>query len=65
MFIVCQRLEDHRPFQQSAQAAIPGSAKRSLFKVEAGINGILPAYGGPLHIYSVSLLSKLRFALGR
>ena len=25
-----------------------GASERSLFKVESGINGILPAYGGPL-----------------
>ena len=39
------------------------SAQRSLVKVESGINGLLPTSWAP-PIYSVSLLSKLRFALG-
>jgi len=41
---------------------IPDSAPLRLFKVEAGINGLLPTSWAP-PIYSVSLLSKLRFAL--
>ena len=42
----------------------PRSAALRLIKVESDINGILPAGGGPLHIYFVSLLIRLRFALG-
>ena len=42
---------------------LPGSAMLRLFKVQAGINGLLPTSWAP-PIYSVSLLSKLRFALG-
>ena len=34
-----------------------------LLKVESDINGSLPGGSGPLYIYFVSLLSKLRFAL--
>jgi hypothetical protein len=56
-------MEAQSPFQQSAQPVYPGSAKRSLFKFEAGINGLLPTSWAP-PIYSVSLLNKLRFALG-
>jgi hypothetical protein len=39
------------------------SAQRSLVKVEAGINGLLPTSWAP-PIYSVSLLTRLRCALG-
>ena len=42
----------------------PLSAALRLLKVECDINGILPAGGGPLHIYFVSLLIRLRCALG-
>ena len=56
-------METKSPFQQSAQPVYPGSAPQSLFKVEAGINGLLPTSWAP-PIYSVSLLNKLRFALG-
>ena len=42
----------------------PRSAALRLLKVESDINGILPAGGGPLHIYFVSLLIRLRSALG-
>src|ERR1700747_3053198 len=41
----------------------PRSAQRSLVKVEAGINGLLPTSWAP-PIYSVSLLTRLRCALG-
>ena len=43
-----------------------GASERSLFKVESGINGLLPLdkLGVP-SIYSVSRLSRLRSALGR
>jgi hypothetical protein len=40
------------------------SAALRLLKVESDINGILPARGGPLYIYFVSSLSRLRSALG-
>jgi hypothetical protein len=56
-------METKSPFQQSAQPVYPGSAPLRLFKVEAGINGLLPTSWAP-PIYSVSLLSKLCFALG-
>jgi hypothetical protein len=57
-------MERHSPLQQSRlNRPIPGSAPLRLFKVEAGINGLLPTSWAP-PIYSVSLLSKLRFALG-
>jgi hypothetical protein len=48
--------------QQSAQPVYPGSASLRLLKVEAGINGLLPTSWAP-PTYSISLLSKLRFAL--
>jgi hypothetical protein len=52
------------PLQQSTSTdPIPDSAPLRLPKVEAGINGLLPTSWAP-PIYSVSLLSKLRFALG-
>src|SRR5580698_6794576 len=56
-------METKSPFQQSAQPVYTGSAPLRLFKVEAGINGLLPTSWAP-PIYSVSLLSKLCFALG-
>jgi hypothetical protein len=40
-----------------------GSAPLHWFKLTAGINGILPASGGPPAIYSVARLSQLRCAL--
>ena len=39
-----------------------GASERSLFKVESGINGLLPTPWVP-SIYSVSRLSRLRSAL--
>ncbi len=39
------------------------SAALRLFKIESDINGILPAGGGSLYIYFVSLLSRLCSAL--
>ena len=41
------------------------SATLRLFKVESGINGLLPTSWVPSNIYSVSRLSRLRSALGR
>ena len=43
--------------------ARPKSAGRNRFKVGSGINGVLPACGGPPAIYSVPRLSRLRPAL--
>jgi len=61
-FIVCQRMECHSPFNRALQPVYPGSASLRLLKVEAGINGLLPTSWAP-PTYSISLLSKLRFAL--
>ena len=56
-------MEAHVHFNRVLNRSIPVSAPLRLFKVEAGINGLLPTSWAP-PIYSVSLLSKLRFALG-
>ena len=56
-------MEAHVHFNRVLNRSIPVSAPLRLFKVEAGINGLLPTSWAP-PIYSVSLLSKLRSALG-
>jgi hypothetical protein len=43
----------------------PRSAALRLLKVESGINGILPAGGGPLPFIPFLALSRLGSALGR
>jgi hypothetical protein len=42
-----------------------GSAPLHWFKLTAGINGILPASGGPLPFIPLLALSQLRYALER
>src|ERR1700741_2329417 len=60
-------MEMPQPTTNAAQlvsmAVHPRSAQRSLVKVESGINGLLPTSWAP-PIYSVSLLTRLRCALG-
>jgi len=47
----------------SYKAQLPRSAALHRFKLAAGINGVLPAYGGPLPFIPLLVLSRLRSAL--